>query len=134
MLKIRLDTDFFFELLFKNKIVIDVWDKIINSQAIGIISSIVIFELKRLSYKKDFLKTNWDNLINPIEYCCNVISLDKAIAIEAAEISHGTGLPTADALILIYTTYKINKCNVILTRDKHFLIPKSKEIEVILLQ
>ena len=104
MVKIGLDTGFFFELLFKTKIAIDVWNKIINSQAIGIISSIVLFELKRLSYKKDFLRTNWDNLINPIEYCCDIIPIDKTISLEAAAISHGTGLPTADALI--FTTYK----------------------------
>jgi len=118
--KVGLDTGFFLRLLQGNPLAIEIYEQILDDKLCGVVSVIVAFELKRLSLKSG-------NIVDPDAYSVleqslpslfEIIPLDLELALEAALVSHGTGLPTADAII--YTTYKKAGCKIVYTVDSHF--------------
>jgi len=122
--RIGLDTGFFIELFSGNKQAISLYKAIVEGNIIGVVSVIVIFELKRIALKGAINKEAYKIIENHWATLFQIENIDKEIALEAALISHRTGLPTADALI--YITYKKAKCKEIYTVDTDFKVISSK--------
>jgi predicted nucleic acid-binding protein len=121
-MSIGVDTGFFFALEELHPIAVDIWEK----EEI-ITCSIVLFELQKKLLKGQF--GNWTSIVDDIEKSMKIISITPEIAIKASHISHGTGIPGLDALIL--SALIEAKCSEIYTRDPHFELYKKKEIKII---
>jgi predicted nucleic acid-binding protein len=119
---IGVDTGFFFALEELHPTAVDIWKK----REI-ITCSIVLFELQKKLLKGQF--GNWTSIVDDIEKSMKIVSITPEIAIKASHISHGTGIPGLDALIL--SALIEAKCNEIYTRDPHFELYKKKEIKII---
>jgi predicted nucleic acid-binding protein len=121
-MSIGVDTGFFFALEELHPTAVDIWEK----KEI-ITCSIVLFELQKKLLKGQF--GNWTSIVDDIEKSMKIVSITPEIAIKASHISHGTGIPGLDALIL--SALIDAKCSEIYTRDPHFELYKKKEIKII---
>lgn len=119
---IGVDTGFFFALEELHPTAVEIWEK----REI-ITCSIVLYELQKKLLKGEL--SSWTSIIDDIEESVEIVSVNPKIAKKASHISHGTGIPGLDALIL--SALLEAKCNEIYTRDPHFELYKNKEIKVI---
>lgn len=119
---IGVDTGFFFALEELHSIAVDIWKnrKIITC-------SIVLYEIQKKLLKGEF--SNWTSIVNDIEKSVEIVSITPQIAKKASHISHGTGIPGLDSLIL--SALLESKCTEIYTRDPDFELYKKKGIKVI---
>lgn len=128
---IGLDTGFFIELLKGNLKAVEVWQDIINGDDC-VTSCLTLFELKRLSLKGRLNPDDSDALIEAIMAISKVIWLDNLkIHESAASLSHGTGIPAIDSLIL--ASFLISDVKTVYTTDSHFESYKKKEVEIVTL-
>jgi predicted nucleic acid-binding protein len=116
------DTGFFFSLELLHPIAVEVWEnrKIVTC-------SIVLFEIQRRLLKGEFKK--WSSIVKDIERSVEIVSITPQIAKKASHISHGTGIPALDALIL--SALLEANCNEIYTRDPHFELYTKRGIKII---
>ncbi len=116
------DTGFFYSLQEMHPIAVDTWrnKKIITS-------SIVLYEIQKKLLKGEFGK--WKSIVDDIEQAVEIISITPQIAKKASHISHGTGIPGLDSLIL--SALLEANCNEIYTLDPHFELYKKKGITII---
>ena len=119
---IGVDTGFFFALEELHPTAVDIWEK-----GEIITCSIVLFELQKKLLKGQF--GNWTSIVDDIEKSMKIVSITPGIAKKASHISHGTGIPGLDALIL--SALIEAECNEIYTRDPHFELYKKREIKII---
>src|SRR5512136_2588113 len=79
------------------------------------VSALTLFELKRHSFRRGI---PWTELGGWLELSVTVLDVTARTADEAASISHATGLPAIDALIIAGLIAA--GCRTIYTRDDHF--------------
>jgi predicted nucleic acid-binding protein len=104
------DTGFFFALRESHPVALRVFEE----EDIAA-SALTLFELKRLAFRKNI---PWPALGGWLERAVTILDVTARTADDAAAISHGTGLPAIDALIL--ANLVAAGCRTIYTRDKHF--------------
>ena len=119
---IGIDTGFFFALQYGNEKAIEVW----KSGHLAV-SVLVIYELQKHLLKRESRK--WKELIREIKRATLVVPLVEEIAERAAHISHGTGIPAMDALILASLLHV--GCKTIYTTDRHFEMYSKKGIKIV---
>jgi predicted nucleic acid-binding protein len=108
---IGVDTGFFFALREGDPVA----QRIFEAEDIAV-SVLTRFELKRLALRKGIA---WPDLGGPLDRSVAMLDVTAERAEEAASISHGTGIPAIDALIL--ASLLAAGCRTIYTRDEHFL-------------
>ncbi|WP_297445188.1 PIN domain-containing protein [Desulfurobacterium sp.] len=129
--KIGLDTGFFVKLLLGFQEAAEVYNRIIEGEVVDVVSVIVVFELRRLALRGLIDRQAYEVLERSWPVLFQVESVDRELALEAASISHGTGLPAAGALI--YTTCKGSGSDSFYTVDPHFKAVSWKRPRIILL-
>jgi predicted nucleic acid-binding protein len=127
--KIGFDTGFFIKVLQNNYTAIKIWKLIKNKKALGYISILTFFELRKLHLKGIIDKNSFDIILNDINESCNTIYIIEEHIVEtAARISHGSNIPAIDALII--SSFAFMKIQEIYTTDSHFKKYNKKEISV----
>ena len=124
---IGLDTGFFLELLRGNKVAISVWKAAVNDEEELLVSCLTLFEITRLGLKGAV--KDWQAIAETIDDVVDVIWLDREITSQAAHLSHGTGLPAIDALILASLLSK--DVHEIYTTDSDFERYHSQQITIV---
>jgi len=119
---IGIDTGFFFALQYGNEKAIEIW----KSGHLAV-SVLVIYELQKHLLKRESRK--WKELVEEIKTATLVVPLVEEIAERATHISHGTGIPAMDALILASLLHV--GCKTIYTTDKHFEMYSKKGIKIV---
>lgn len=107
---IGVDTGFFFALHEGDGVAL----KIMEEEDIAA-SVLTLFELKRLSLRRGI---PWPELGRWLAGSVTTLDLSAETADQAAAISHGTGMPAIDSLIL--ASLISAGCRTIYTRDEHF--------------
>ncbi|MGD2085026.1 MAG: type II toxin-antitoxin system VapC family toxin [Candidatus Aminicenantes bacterium] len=119
---IGVDTGFFFALEELHPIAVEIWK---NKKIIT--CSIVLFEIQRKLLKGEL--SNWVSIIDDIERSVEIVSISPGVAKRASHISHGTGMPAIDSLIL--SAFLEANCQEIYTRDEDFELYKKKDLRII---
>ena len=119
---IGIDTGFFFALQYGNEKAIEVWKS--GHLAVPVL---VIYELQKHLLKRESKK--WKELVREIKRATLVVPLVEEIAERAAHISHDTGIPAMDALILASLLHV--GCKTIYTTDRHFEMYSKKGIKIV---
>lgn len=125
------DTGFFYKLLEAKEEQVELWTNLHDDEKIAIVSCLTLFELERLALKTQIEKEAFEVLSKAIPDVCKVVWLNNSILSQAAKISHGTGIPSVDALIL--TSLLSNGATTIYTTDNHLKAYKQKGIKVIVI-
>ena len=107
-----IDSSIWIAYLFENKN-----NEILEDLSTTYLSTISLFEIKKILIKKNIPKKLIDEKISHVKRKSIVIEVTKEIAEKAAEISQQHNLHTADAII--YTTSLINNTQLI-TLDNDF--------------
>jgi predicted nucleic acid-binding protein len=118
---IGVDTGFFFALREGDPVA----SKVFEEEDVCI-SVLTRFELRRLALRRGIA---WDDLGAWLARSVTALDLSGPAADEAAAISHGTGMPAIDALIL--ASLLAAGCRVIYTRDEHMWRLGRKDVEII---
>ena len=129
--KAGLDTGFFVKLLENHDTAKEIYRRIANGEIVGVVSVITVFELRRLALRGVVDREAYELLEESWPVMFQVEPVDRTLALEAASVSHGTGLPTADAII--YTTCKRAECRWFYTTDSDYRAVTRKKPEVIFL-
>lgn len=120
---IGVDTGFFFALRDGHPLAA----KVFQDEEI-VVSVLSLFELRRLSMRKDIPRKD---IGGPLRRSTTLLDVTAETADEAARISHATGMPALDALILAGLVAA--GCRKIYTRDAHFSKYLGRGVEIILL-
>lgn len=115
------DTGFFFSLREGHPEALRVFEE--EDVAVSVLTR---FELRRLALRRGI---PWAALEPLLSRSVHVVELTADIADEAAALSHGTGLPALDALIL--ASLVAVGCRTVYTRDEHFLRLGRKDVAVV---
>jgi len=118
---IGVDTGFFFALREGDPAALKVFEE--EDIAASVLTR---FELRRLSFRKSI---PWSDFAVHLTRSVTILELTAETADQAAAISHGTGLPAIDALIL--ASLVAAGCRTIYTRDEHFLRLVREDVEII---
>jgi len=125
---VGLDTGFFIRFLENNKDAVQTWREIIEGEE-SCVCCLSILELSRLSLRGIIDPETTDLLIEAILSICKVTWIDgKEILLMGANLSHGLGIPTVDALIL--AGFLVLNVNTIYTTDSHLERFKKKGVKV----
>lgn len=92
-----------------------------------VVSILTVFELRRAALKGN--KPAWYQAQKFLEKFATIMDVNKEVAEKAAKISHGTGMPAIDSLIL--ASLLTAGCKHIYTTDSHFETYKKKGIKII---
>jgi len=126
---IGFDTGFFIRLLAGERNITDIWKEMIESEESSVCSCLTIFELERLSLRGVIDHDASSILLEAISVICKIGWLEnKDSLLHASRISHGTGIPAIDALIL--SNLIENGAKTIYSTDKHFDRYKKKGIVI----
>ena len=124
------DTGYFIRLLEGNEIAVKVWKELSNGDIDAIVSPLTFFELKRLGLRGKIEINAVETLIEAIEGICQVAWLKNIdVFTYSANISHGTGIPAVDSIILA-SCIELN-ASKIYTTDSHFLEYKKKLVSIV---
>jgi len=118
------DTGFFFLLEAQDLVAVEVWS---NREIVT--SAVVLYELQKKLLQGHF--GNWPTLLEDIKHSVAAIPVTTDIALRAAHLAHGTGMPGLDALIL--ASLLDAGCTQVYTTDEHFRLYQKKGIDVIIL-
>lgn len=123
------DTGYFVRLLQGNKVAIKVWLDLTEGNINAVVSPLTFFELKKLGLKGEIDNKSLGPLFEAIEGICQIVWLnDIDIFTSSATISHGTGIPTVDSLILVSCLgMNVKK---IYTTDSHFKAYRQESISI----
>lgn len=125
-----LDTSFFVELLKKNEKCLELWRNVIDGNSEAVASAMTLLEIQRLGFKGVIPRQGVGPVMEALKLTCELVFPDHAkFYAQAAQISHGEGMPAVDALIL--STFLDQKCDHIYTTDSHFLNYKRKGLKII---
>jgi predicted nucleic acid-binding protein len=126
------DTGYFIRLLEGNKTAVKVWQDLTEGNIDAVVSPLTFFELKRLGLKGEIDNKSLETLFEAIEGICHIAWLnDVTIPTFAASISHGTGIPAVDSIILAGCLTM--NTGQIYTTDSHFEEYKSKSVSIIIM-
>jgi len=106
-----IDTSFFYALAAGRPVAVDAWE---NRELIT--STLCFFELRKRMLNGDL--NSWPTVLEDIAKAVEVVPVTAAAAIKAGLISHATGMPAFDALIV--SSFAEAGCEEILTLDHHF--------------
>ena len=118
------DTGFFFLLEAQDLVAVEVWS---NREIVT--SAVVLYELQKKLLQGHF--GDWPTLLDDIKHSVAAIPVTTDIALRAAHLAHGTGMPGLDALILACLLDA--GCSQIYTTDEHFQLYEKKGIDIIML-
>ncbi len=118
---IGVDTGFFFSLREGDPLALRIFEE--EDIAVSVLTR---FELRRLSLRRAM---PWAEFRLLLTRSAEILDITGEIADEAAAISHGTGMPALDALVL--ASLVAAGCRTIYTRDEHFLRLVRKDLEII---
>ena len=127
-----LDTGYFVLLLQNHTEAVELYRSILSGKVVGVVPVIVCFELKRLALRGAVDREAYDTLEKAWEVLFHVEPATLEASLEAAIISHSTGLSAADALI--YAVCKRAGCQELWTTDRHFSRVRSRHLHVRLLE
>lgn len=126
------DTGYFVRLFERNETAVSVWQDLTDGKIDAIVNPLTLFELKKLSLKGHLKMDHMDILLEAVEGMCRVAWINRSeMVYSGAAISHGTGIPTVDAIII--AGFVQEGVDVIYTTDSHFKTYMNKSIEVIVL-
>lgn len=128
MESVGLDTGFFIKVFEGDPRAVQVWEKVINGELKAFTSSLVLFELKRLFHKLGRIE-EFGAVREAIFLNCEIVSVDPNVAESGADISHGTGLPSVDALIYA----SVGKADRFYTTDRSFEVLGKKKPRIVVL-
>jgi predicted nucleic acid-binding protein len=124
------DTGYFVRLLEGNEAAVKVWKDLTEGNIDAVVSPLTFFELKRLGLKGEINNTSLETLFEAIEGICHIVWLkDTGIFTSSASISHGTGIPAVDSIIL--ASFPAMNVKKIYTTDSHFKAYKKKSVSII---
>jgi predicted nucleic acid-binding protein len=125
---IGLDTGFFVLLASGHAEAVHVWGQLIEGDEEACVSCITLLELERLGLKGAL--PEYAVLCEGIRAVCKLVWIDSADLISsAAKLSHGLGIPVADALILAGLISEGAK--TIYTTDKHMQAYRKKAVRIV---
>ena len=111
-----LDTGFFVRLLGLNAHAVAVWNGIADGETDAVCSGLSLFELERLALRGAVDRGEADLLLGALPEVVAVRWMESTdLAVAAARLSHGTGLPSLDALI--FSTLIHHGATAIVTTD-----------------
>ena len=126
------DTGYFVRLLEGNETAVKAWHDLIEGNIDAVVSPLTFFELKRLGLKGEINIKSLETLFEAIEGICHIVWLnDSGIFTSSASISHGTGIPAVDSIILV-SCLSMN-AKKIYTTDIHFKAYKKESVSIILI-
>ena len=120
---IGVDTGFFFALSEGHALATKVFRD--SEIAVSVLSR---FELRRISLRRGI---RWEEVGGLLARSAVLVEVTGETADEAARISHGTGMPALDSLILAGLVKA--GCRTIYTRDEHFTKYTQEGVEIVLL-
>ena len=98
---IGLDTGFFFRVFEGNKFARAVWTEILDGREIGAVCTLTLFELVRSGHRGKLPRDHVRAFARRLPELCHEAGIAGIeLAERAAGISHGTGIPAVDALII----------------------------------
>ena len=119
-----IDTSYFYALAAGRAAAVEAWEER------ELLTSVLCFyELKKRLLKGDLRA--WPTILEDIAKAVEVVPLTIAAALNAGQISHGTGMPAFDALII--SSFEDAGCSEILTLDHHFKLFAKKGLKITLL-
>ncbi|OQX76169.1 MAG: hypothetical protein B6D64_10340 [Bacteroidetes bacterium 4484_276] len=124
---IGVDTGFFIELKNENQKAKEIWNKIVKSEDELAISVLSINEILVYFFRNGKSKQGKE-LLTLLKIFPNIklIPVSERIAELSAGYRYGLGIPTIDSLIL--TTFIYERCDKVISTDKHFLKAKKQNI------
>ena len=129
-MKIGIDTGFWVEFLRGNEQAKSLWNSFLTDQNEAVCSAITLFEIEKLGLRGVFDKILINRIIERLMIVCNVVWIDnRALISSAANLSHGLGIPAADAMIL--ACFLKFECLEIYTTDKHLEAYQKKGVKII---
>lgn len=124
-----LDTGFFLRFLENDSVAVQTWRDIVGGEE-AVVSSLTLFELKRLSLKGMVDAPAFKVMNDAIAAVCKIHWIDNAdVLMAGAGISHGMGIPAMDSLIL--AGFLAHGADTILTTDEHLARYKKKGVSVL---
>jgi predicted nucleic acid-binding protein len=126
---IGLDTGFFVKFLENNKEAVRAWKEIMEGEEAAV-SCLTLYELKRLSLKGMIDIKALEIIFSAVSSLCRIVWLNEQdILLMGANLSHGLGIPSVDALILAGLLK--SGATTIYTTDSHLQAYQKKEVAVI---
>jgi len=126
------DTGYFVRLLEGNETAVKVWQDLTEGNIDAVVSPLTFFELKRLGLKGEINNKSLESLFEAIEGICHIVWLnDTDIFTSSASISHGTGIPAVDSIILV-SCLSMN-AKKIYTTDSHFKAYKKESVSIVVI-
>jgi len=126
---IGLDTGFFLRFLENDPTAVQTWRDIVGGEE-AVVSSLTLFELKRLSLKGMVDAPAFEVMNDAIAAVCKIQWIDNTdVLMAGAGISHGLGIPAMDSLIL--AGFLAHGADTILTTDAHLARYKKKGVRVL---
>ena len=125
------DTWFLLELSRKNEKAVQILREMLEGKSRIIIPTVSILELMRSNIKTGESLAKTDAMLNELRASQKVqmISLDEAIAREAAKVSVSYDVPAIDSVIA--ATYKLSGCDRLLAKDEHLEnLQKKKYLQI----
>ena len=128
-LKVGLDSGFFVRLLDEDPTADSIFSEIVEGKVRAVVSTVTLHEVERLALKGAVQRDLWNKLLAGLRAFVDIVPLDEELALISARISHGTGLPTADAVV--YATCL--NCDLLYTTDKDLLVVQRKKPRIVLI-
>ncbi len=119
---VGIDTGFFYALKQAHPVAIQVWQ-----EKEIVTCALVLYELQKKLLKGEF--KHWPAFIESLKEAVTIVEINTDIALKAAHLAHGLGMPGIDALILAALLEA--GCKEIYTTDGHFELYKKKGVEII---
>ena len=112
------DTGFFVRLLEDDAAAVRAWESAVENGD-GMVSCLTLFELRRLGHRGVIDSNSVDVVIAGLPSVCKIVWLDsEEILSRAARISHGTGIPAMDSLIL--AGFEHCHADLVYSTDRHW--------------
>jgi predicted nucleic acid-binding protein len=131
--KLGFDTGFFIKILLGNKKAVEIWKAIKDRKALGYVSSLSLFEIKRLMLKGSIDKKSSEILLNDVNTSCQILWIDNKEIIESsAQISYNYNIPAIDSLII--PSFIAADVKRIYTTDTDFQKYRKKDVSITVLK
>ncbi len=124
---VGLDTGFFYALREGHPEAERVW----REEAELVISVLTLFELRRAVLRQDPTWRDAPGLLRDLRRATTVVPVTGSVALRAARIAHGTGMPAVDACILASLLQA--GCTRIYTRDPDPARYRSDRVRIVVL-
>ncbi len=119
-----IDTSYFYALAAGDPAAAEAWE----SREL-LTSALCFYELKKKLLKGDMRA--WPTVLEDIAKAVEVVPVTASAALRAGQVSHGTGMPAFDAIIL--SSLAEAGCGEVLTLDHHFKLFTKKGLKITIL-